>query len=85
MDYFKVFLKRSSFCLFVCLYLACSGSEKIVVISSDTVVAEVNGKDITVEKLRDEIRLLMRQFRVVSKNDLTYEEKILLKTRQHKI
>ncbi len=81
MDCFKVFLKRSSFCLFVCLYIACSGSEKIVVISNDTVVAEVNGKDITVEKLRDEIRLLMKQFRVVNKNDLTDEEKIILKTK----
>ena len=81
MDYFKVFLKRSLFCLFVCLYIACSGSEKNAVISNDTVVAEVNGKDITVEKLRDEIKLLMRQFRVVNKNEISDEEKIILKTK----
>ena len=78
MDYLKVFLMRSFFILFIFLYIACSDSEKVVDISNDDVVAEVNGSIITVDKLRVEIQLLMEQFRVVNKNNLTEAEKLLL-------
>jgi parvulin-like peptidyl-prolyl isomerase len=81
MDYLKVFLMRSFFILFIFLYIACTGSEKVVDASNDAVVAEVNGINITVDKLRDETQLLMKQFRVANKNALTEEEKILLKTK----
>ncbi len=80
-DCLKVFLMRSFFILFIFLYIACSDSEKVVDISNDDVVAEVNGSIITVDKLRDEVQLLMEQFRVVNKNTLTEAEKLLLKTK----
>ena len=72
---------RSFLIAFIFLYIACSGSEKVVDVSSDAVVAEVNGSNVTVDKLRDEIRLLMKQFRVANKNTLTEEEKLLIKTK----
>ncbi|MCL0046044.1 peptidylprolyl isomerase [Nitrospinaceae bacterium] len=81
MAYLKVFLMRSFFILFIVLHIACSGSEKLVEVSNEAVVAEVNGSNITVDKLRDEIQLLMKQFRVANKNALTEEEKLLLKTK----
>jgi len=80
-DYLKVFLMRSFFITFIFLYIACSDSEKVVAVSNDAVVAEVNGSNITVEKLHDEIQLLMKQFRVANKNALTEEEKLILKTK----
>jgi len=80
-DDLKVFLMRSFFILFIFLYIACSDSEKVVDISNDDVVAEVNGSIITVDKLRDEVQLLMEQFRVVNKNTLTEEEQLMLKTK----
>jgi len=80
-DDLKVFLMRSFFILFIFLYIACSDSEKVVSISNDDAVAEVNGSIITVHKLRDEVQLLMEQFRVVNKNTLTEAEKLLLKTK----
>ena len=72
---------RSFFIPFIFLYIACSGSEKVVEVSNDAVVAEVNGSKITVDKLHDEIQLLMKQFRVANKNALTEEEKLILKTK----
>ena len=72
---------RSFFISFIFLYIACSGSEKVVEVSNDAVVAEVNGSNITVDKLHDEIQLLMKQFRVANKNALTEEEKLILKTK----
>ena len=72
---------RSFFIPFIFLYIACSGSEKVVEVSNDAVVAEVNGGKITVDKLHDEIQLLMKQFRVANKNALTEEEKLILKTK----
>ena len=80
-DCLKVFLVRSFFILFVFIYIACSGSKEVVVVSNEAVVAEVNGSNITVDKLRDEIQLLMKQFRVANKNALTEEEKLILKTK----
>jgi len=81
MVHLKVFLMRSFFIVFIFLCIACFGSEKVVDVSNDAVVAEVNGSNITVDKLRDEIRLLMKQFRVANKNTLTEEEKLILKTK----
>ena len=72
---------RSFFIVFIFLYIACSGSEEAIDISNDAVVAVVNDLNITVDELRDEIRFLMKQFRIVNKNALTEEEKILLKTK----
>ena len=72
---------RSFFISFIFLYIACSGSENVVEVSNDAVVAEVNGSNITVDKLHDEIQLLMKQFRVANKNALTEEEKLILKTK----
>ena len=72
---------RSFFISFTFLCIACSGSENDAVVSNDAVVAEVNGSNITVDKLHDEIQLLMKQFRVANKNALTEEEKLLLKTK----
>ena len=63
------------------MYIACSGSKEVVDFSNEAVVAEVNGSNITVDKLREEIRLLMKQFRVDNKNVLTEEEKLVLKTK----
>ena len=80
-DCLKVFLMRSFFISFIFLYIACSGSEDDVEVSNDAVVAEVNGSNITVDKLHDEIQLLMKQFRVANKNALTEEEKLILKTK----
>ena len=80
-DHLKVILTRFFFIPFFFLYIACSDSEKAVAVSNTTVVAEVNGSDITVEKLRSEIQLLMTQFRVINKNALTEEEQLILKTK----
>ena len=73
-NHLKVCLVRSFFILFIFLYVACSGSDTGVDVSSDAVVAEVNGTNITVDKLRDEVQLLTKQFRVANKNALTEEE-----------
>ena len=79
--YLKIFLKRRSFILFVFIFSACSNLDEVVVVSADTVVAEVNGVDITVDKLRNEIQFLIKQFRVTNKNSLSKEEKLLLKVK----
>jgi len=81
MTYFKVILMRSFFILFIFMYIACSGSKELIGVLNEAVVAEVNGSNITVDKLREEIRLLMKQFRVANKNALTEEEKLILKTK----
>jgi len=72
---------RSFFISLIFFYIACSGSEKVVAVPDDAVVAEVNGSNITVDKLNDEIQFLMKQFRVANKNALTEEEKLILKTK----
>jgi len=79
--YLKTFLKLRNFILFIFLLSACSNSDELVVVSGDTVVAEVKGVDITVDKLRDEIRFLVMQFRITNKNALSKEEKLLLKVK----
>ena len=72
---------RSFFILFIFVFIGCSSSDTGVDVLNDAVVAEVNGSNITVDKLREEIRLLMKQFRVANKNALTEEEKLILKTK----
>jgi peptidyl-prolyl cis-trans isomerase C len=73
------FSSQRFFIFFFCFYSACSSSDRVVVISGDTVVAEVNNIEITVDNLRDETRFLITQYRVSNKNTLSKEEKILLK------
>ena len=80
-SYLKTFLKLRNFILFIVLLSACSNSDELVVVSGNTVVAEVKGVDITVDKLRDEIRFLIMQFRITNKNALSKEEKFLLKVK----
>ena len=79
--YLKAFLKRRNFVLLVFLLSACFNSDEVVVVSGDTVVAEVNDVDITVDKLQNEIRFLVMQFRITNKNALSKEEKLLLKVK----
>ncbi len=50
-----------------------------MVISGNTIVAEINDVEITVDKLHDETRFLIMQFRIDNKNNLSKEEKLLLK------
>ena len=73
--YLKSFLKRRYFVAFFCFFIGCSGSDAVVDISGDTIVAEVNDIDITVNKLRNETRFLIMQFRINNKNSLSKEEK----------
>ena len=77
----KVFLRVNFIIFYVFLSIACSDSEKFLDVSSDAVVAKINSTNITVDTLRDEVKFLIKQFRVVNKNNLSYEEKILLKTK----
>lgn len=80
-SYLKTFLKLRNFILFIVLLSACSNSDEQVVVSGNTVVAEVKGVDITVDKLRDEILFLIIRFRITNKNALSKEEKLLLKVK----
>ena len=66
MGYLKVFLMRSFFILFIFVFIGCSSSDTGVDVLNDAVVAEVNGSNITVGKLRDEIHLLMKQWKLCS-------------------
>jgi len=77
--YLTSFFKKISFVLFFCFFISCSSSDAVVVISGDTIVAEINDVDITVDKLRDETKFLIMQFRISNKNSLSKEEKLLLK------
>jgi len=61
------------------LILACSQGNLVETIRDDTVVAEINGDTITGKELRDEVNLLMKQFRVNDLEDLSEEEKHVLK------
>ena len=70
-------------CFFVALiflFFACSRSSSVEEVSGSTVVAVINGNDITVDELKDEIQVLIKQFRIKNKKDITPEEKIVLKT-----
>ena len=77
--YLLSFFKKIRFVVFFCFFIACSNSDAVVVISGDTIVAEVNNVDITVDKLRDETKFLIMEFRISNKNALSKEEKLLLK------
>ena len=62
------------------LLLACSQSNLVESVKDDAVVAVINSNEITINDLRNEMNLLMRQFRVTDLNELTREEKLILKT-----
>jgi len=62
------------------LFISCSRADLVEGIKGDTVVAVINGEDITVKELRNEINLLLRQFRIKDLDSLTPEEKLILKT-----
>lgn len=62
------------------MFLACSKPNSMENISNQAVVAVVNGSEITTEKLRNEMNILLRQFRVQDKDGMTPEEKFILKT-----
>ena len=62
------------------LLTACTRSNLIENVKDDAVVAVINGNDVAVKELRNEMNLLMRQFRVRDLNELTLEEKLILKT-----
>jgi peptidyl-prolyl cis-trans isomerase C len=78
-NYLISFFKHGFFVFFFCYSIGCSNSDAVVVISGDTIIAEVNNVDITVDKLRDETKFLIIQFRINNKNALSKEEKLLLK------
>ncbi len=73
-NFVKVF-----FVLLLLIVIACTNSEQVVDLSDSTIVAKVNGAGITINDLRNEMKFLIKQFRVVNKNSLTDEEKLLLK------
>ena len=64
----------------VFLFLACSKPNTNESITDSTVVAIVNGSEVTTEELRNEMEVLLKQFRVKDEDDMTVEEKIILKT-----
>ena len=64
----------------VFLFLACSKPNANESITDSTVVATVNGSEVTTEELRNEMEVLLKQFRVKDEDDMTVEEKIILKT-----
>ncbi len=71
-------------CVVICigfLFLACSRPNSVESISDHTVVAVVDGSEITAEVLRGEMEVLLRQFRVKDESDMTLEEKLILKTK----
>lgn len=64
----------------VFLFLACSKPNTNENIADSTVVAIVNGSEVTTEELKNEMEILLKQFRVKDEDDMTVEEKIILKT-----
>ena len=58
---------------------SCFNTSKDVVISGNTVIAEVGDVEITVDKLLNEVQFLLIKFRVSNKNNLSDNEKMLLK------
>ena len=64
---------------FTVLSIACSDSDTVEKFSRNAVVAVVNGSNITINELKDEIQILIKQFRINNKNDLTLEEKLELR------
>jgi len=79
MRYLIFFLKNNLFILFVFFSTACSVWVEEVDIPSDAVIAVVNDDEITVGSHRNEIKFLMRQYRVTKRDSLTVEEKLVLK------
>jgi peptidyl-prolyl cis-trans isomerase C len=79
MCYLNFFLKNNLFVWILFLSTACSVGNEEIDVSSDAVLAVVNGDAITVGSLRNEIKFLMRQYRVTKRDSLTTEEKLVLK------
>jgi peptidyl-prolyl cis-trans isomerase C len=79
MSYLIFFLKNSLFIWLVFFSTACSFLVEEVDISSDAIIAVVNGDEITVDSHRNEIKFLMRQYRVTKRDSLTAEEMLVLK------
>ena len=79
MCYLKLFLKNILFVGLVFFSTACSVFVEEVEIPNDAVIAVVNGNEITVGSHRNEIKFLMRQYRVTKRDSLTAEEKLVLK------
>jgi parvulin-like peptidyl-prolyl isomerase len=79
MCYLNFFLKNNLFVWLVFFSTACSVFVEEVEIPNDAVIAVVNGNEITVGSHRNEIKFLMRQYRVTKRNSLTPEEKLVLK------
>lgn len=73
------FLKRRNYIFFCLLLCSCFNTSKDVVISGNTVIAEVGDVEITVDKLLNEVQFLLIKFRVSNKNNLSDNEKMLLK------
>ncbi len=70
-------------CFVACIvlfFMACSKPNTNKIVLENTVVAIVNGNEITTEDLRSEMEVLLKQFRVRDESDMTVEEKIILKT-----
>ena len=76
-----IFLTHWFLIITTSLFLACSQTNFVENVKDDAVVAVINGNDIAVKDLKNEINLLMRQFRIKNLNDLTQEEKLILKTK----
>ncbi|HIF02925.1 MAG TPA: hypothetical protein EYQ84_06345 [Nitrospinaceae bacterium] len=79
MCYLKFFLKNNLFVGLVFFSTACSVFVEEAEIPSDAVIAVVNGDEITVGSHRNEIKFLMRQYRVTKRDSLAVEEKLVLK------
>ena len=62
------------------LSISCFQSNLVEKAKGDTVVAVINGNDVTVKDLKSEVNVSMRQFRSNGLSDHTPEEKLLLKT-----
>ena len=73
-------LVRWFFIAITFLFLACSRTNSFESADDHEVVAVINGSDITVKELRNEMKFLEKQFRVRGKNELTPEESFVLKT-----
>ena len=78
--FLKTYFVHCFFVSFLFLFIACSNSGTVEQFSDNEVVAVINGNDITVDELKDEIQVLIKQFRIKNKKDITPEEKIVLKT-----
>ena len=78
-QYLIFFLSTNLFVVLIFFSTACSVWDEEADITSDAVIALVNGDEITVGSHRNEIKFLMRQYHVTKRGSLTTEEKLVLK------